>query len=73
MVYYDTMLTFADEVELIWKQKFSLMTVLWFLVEYSTQIQDICTDFCPLKNRYLSPLGYVIITVCKYTNFFPQE
>ncbi|KAK2464699.1 hypothetical protein APHAL10511_003275 [Amanita phalloides] len=34
MLYYDMMLTFADEVELIWSQKFSFVSVLWYLNRY---------------------------------------
>ena len=32
MVYYDIILTFDDEVERVWKKKFTWFTVLWFLV-----------------------------------------
>ncbi len=32
MVYYDIILTFGDEVERVWKKKFTWFTVLWFLV-----------------------------------------
>ncbi|KAF8338615.1 hypothetical protein F5887DRAFT_982075 [Amanita rubescens] len=45
MLFYDIMLTFADEVELIWSRRFSFVSVLWYL------------------NRYVTPLGYIIITV----------
>ncbi|KAK2464642.1 hypothetical protein APHAL10511_003335 [Amanita phalloides] len=45
MIYYDIMLTFADEVELIWSKKFSFFSLLWYI------------------NRYVSPLGYVVIIV----------
>lgn len=34
MLFYDIMLTFADEVELIWSQRFSLVTVLWHIVRF---------------------------------------
>ncbi|KAL5505052.1 hypothetical protein ACEPAH_7715 [Sanghuangporus vaninii] len=43
MLYFDILITFGDEVEKIWKQRFTFATVLWFM------------------NRYLSPLGYVVI------------
>ncbi|KAH9849633.1 hypothetical protein C2E23DRAFT_888117 [Lenzites betulinus] len=45
MIFYDIAITFGDEVEKIWKQRFTGATVLWFL------------------NRYLSPLGYIVIIV----------
>ncbi|KAI0826983.1 hypothetical protein BC628DRAFT_1319159, partial [Trametes gibbosa] len=45
MLFYDIFITFGDEVEKIWKQRFTGATVLWFL------------------NRYLSPLGYIVIIV----------
>ncbi|KAL0958504.1 hypothetical protein HGRIS_000646 [Hohenbuehelia grisea] len=45
MLFYDIVLTFGDEVEYIWKKKFTPVTLLWFM------------------NRYLSPLGYVVIIV----------
>ncbi|TBU55118.1 hypothetical protein BD310DRAFT_714735 [Dichomitus squalens] len=45
MLFYDITITFGDEVERIWKQRFTGATVLWFL------------------NRYLSPLGYIVIIV----------
>ncbi|CAL1709298.1 unnamed protein product [Somion occarium] len=45
MLFYDMTITFGDEVEKIWKQRFTGATVLWFL------------------NRYLSPLGYIVIIV----------
>ncbi|KAI0765097.1 hypothetical protein C8Q74DRAFT_1286150 [Fomes fomentarius] len=45
MLFYDIAITFGDEVERIWKQRFTGATVLWFL------------------NRYLSPLGYIVIIV----------
>jgi len=47
MLFYDMFITFGDEVEKIWKQKFTVATVLWFM------------------NRYLSPLGYIVVLVCK--------
>ncbi|KAH9852435.1 hypothetical protein C2E23DRAFT_730893 [Lenzites betulinus] len=45
MLFFDIAITFGDEVEKIWKQRFTGATVLWFL------------------NRYLSPLGYIVIIV----------
>ncbi|KAJ8453480.1 hypothetical protein ONZ45_g19699 [Pleurotus djamor] len=45
MLFYDICLTFGEEVEKIWKKKFTPVTVLWFM------------------NRYLSPLGYIVIIV----------
>ncbi|KAF8661197.1 hypothetical protein AX16_001477 [Volvariella volvacea WC 439] len=45
MLFYDIVLTFGDEVELIWMKKFTPFTALWF------------------ANRYLSPLGYIVIIV----------
>ncbi|KAI0685273.1 hypothetical protein C8T65DRAFT_701627 [Cerioporus squamosus] len=45
MLFYDIAITFGDEVERIWKQRFTGATVLWFF------------------NRYLSPLGYIVIIV----------
>lgn len=32
MLYYDMTLTFGDEVEKIWKQRFTGATFLWFMV-----------------------------------------
>lgn len=32
MLFYDMFITFGDEVEKIWKQKFTVATVLWFMV-----------------------------------------
>lgn len=32
MLFYDIVITFGDEVEKIWKQRFTVATVLWFLV-----------------------------------------
>ena len=32
MLFYDIVITFPDEVEKIWKQRFTGATVLWFLV-----------------------------------------
>ncbi|KAI0358794.1 hypothetical protein OH77DRAFT_1105488 [Trametes cingulata] len=34
MLFYDIMITFGDEVENIWKQRFTGATVLWFLNRY---------------------------------------
>ncbi|KJA19154.1 hypothetical protein HYPSUDRAFT_204885 [Hypholoma sublateritium FD-334 SS-4] len=34
MVYYDIIITFGDEVERIWKRKFTWFTLLWFLNRY---------------------------------------
>ena len=35
MLFYDIAITFGDEVEKIWKQRFTGATVLWFLVSFS--------------------------------------
>ena len=35
MLFYDICLTFGEEVEKIWSQRFSLVTVLWFMVSSS--------------------------------------
>ena len=32
MLFYDIVLTFGEEVEKVWKQRFTGVTVLWFLV-----------------------------------------
>lgn len=32
MLFYDIIITFGDEVEYIWKKKFTPFTTLWFLV-----------------------------------------
>jgi len=34
MLFYDMFITFGDEVEKIWKQKFTVATVLWFMNRY---------------------------------------
>ena len=31
-MYYDIVITFGDEVERVWKRKFTWFTMLWFLV-----------------------------------------
>lgn len=36
MLFYDIFITFGEEVERIWKQRFSVATVLWFMVCAST-------------------------------------
>ncbi|OCH84035.1 hypothetical protein OBBRIDRAFT_840014 [Obba rivulosa] len=35
MLWYDIILTFGDEVEKIWKQRFTGATVLWFINRYA--------------------------------------
>ena len=40
MLFYDIMLTFADEVERIWKRKISMMSVLFLLVRFSSSFED---------------------------------
>ena len=35
MLFYDILITFGDEVEKIWKQRFTGATVLWFLVSHA--------------------------------------
>ncbi|PFH49358.1 hypothetical protein AMATHDRAFT_81343 [Amanita thiersii Skay4041] len=45
MIFYEVLITMDEEVERIWKRKFTPVTFLWFL------------------NRYLSPLGYIVIIV----------
>ncbi|KAF8163981.1 hypothetical protein BJ912DRAFT_935264 [Pholiota molesta] len=52
MLFYDIMITFGDEVDQIWKRKFTKFTPLWFLLILSP----------PTQNRYLSPLGFIVIT-----------
>lgn len=65
MLFYDMFLTFGDEVEKIWKQPFTGATILWFLVRiFSATITFSFTH--AIKNRYLTPLGYVVITVSVY-------
>ena len=32
MIFYDICITFGDEVEKIWKRRFTGATVLWFMV-----------------------------------------
>ncbi|KJA19156.1 hypothetical protein HYPSUDRAFT_204886 [Hypholoma sublateritium FD-334 SS-4] len=34
MVYYDIIITFGDEVERVWRRKFTWFSVLWFLNQY---------------------------------------
>ena len=41
MLFYDIAITFGDEVEKIWKQRFTGATVLWFLV--STSLPELST------------------------------
>lgn len=38
MLFYDMTITFGDEVEKIWKQRFTGATLLWFMV--SSQLVD---------------------------------
>ena len=68
MLFYDMAITFSDEVEKIWKQRFTGATVLWFMVRSPNA--PVVTPHTMLsvirsfQNRYLSPLGYIIIIVC---------
>ena len=69
MLFYDMVITFGDEVEKIWKQRLTGATVLWFLVSSTlTAPKANITDYHSPKNRYLSPLGYVVIIVCTYAH-----
>lgn len=38
MLFYDIAITFGDEVEKIWKQRFTGATVLWFMVSDANRI-----------------------------------
>ena len=62
MLFYDIIITFGEEVEKIWKQPFTGASVLWFLVR-STLIY-FGWFLIPIQNRYLSPLGYIVIIAC---------
>lgn len=42
MLFYDIAITFGDEVEKIWKQRFTGATVLWFMV--STVPDHCCAE-----------------------------
>ena len=72
MLFYDIAITFGDEVERIWKQRFTGATVLWFLVSsIVSRIRFVLILADPaaslairVQNRYLSPLGYIVIIVC---------
>lgn len=66
MLFYDMAITFGDEVEKIWKQRFTGATVLWFLVSSIQVATVVFYNRVSLQNRYLSPLGYIIIIVCTY-------
>ncbi|KAJ3527434.1 hypothetical protein NM688_g8126 [Phlebia brevispora] len=65
MIFYDITITFSDEVEKIWKRRFTGATFLWFV------------------NRYLLPLGYIVVivsfhdrswstTVCDHYILYPE-
>lgn len=36
---YDNMLTLSREIDLVWKKKFSIVTVLFALIRYSTFLE----------------------------------
>ena len=59
-------LTFGDEVEKIWKQPFTGATILWYLVRVPCFFDKTCLIPASAgKNRYLTPLGYIVIIVSK--------
>ena len=41
MLFYDIVLTFGDEVEKIWKQRFTGATVLWCLVSQRLNLPEL--------------------------------
>jgi len=66
MIYYDIMITFGEEVERIWMRKFSLVTVLFFLVRVplaslTTPQRSNLKIFS--KNRYMWPLAFIVVTI----------
>jgi len=70
MLFYDIAITFGEEVEVIWARKFTMVSLLWFLVRRfawgSFPVNyNFCVDF---QNRYLMPLGFIVITVCECRN-----
>ena len=66
MLFYDIAITFGDEVEKIWKRPFSGATVLWTLVRFPSRLLMMwLIVLLFFKNRYLSPLGYIVIIVCE--------
>lgn len=66
MLFYDIALTMGEEIEYIWNRKFSFFTLLWLLVRSQPLILRFEINSCIfLQNRYLTPLGSVVIIVCK--------
>ena len=63
MLFYDIAITFGDEVEKIWKQRFTGATVLWFMVSDANRMLPALINDLSSQNRYLSPLGYIVIIV----------
>lgn len=41
MLFYDIVITFGEEVEHIWKKKFTCFTTLWFLVCCPTHLVEL--------------------------------
>lgn len=46
MFTYDIVLTLGMEIEKVWQQRISAMTVLWFLVCMYSIIRELNTDLC---------------------------
>jgi len=47
MLFYDIAITFGQEVEVIWARKFSMVSLLWFLVRrFHEDSLPVNYDFC---------------------------
>jgi len=64
MLFYDIMLTFADEVERIWKRKFSVMSILFLLVRCSSSFDD--TVGSEIHPQLQEPVYLAIRVHCNY-------
>ncbi len=68
MLFYDIAITFGDEVERIWKQRFTGATVLWFLVRNRiplrppTSLSDPTLEPLPVPPRLHSHYSLCVLT-----------
>ena len=62
MLFYDIVITFGDEVERIWKQRFTGATVLWFLVSANLPLPPLRGFDLDLPDLCASLIGTRIAT-----------
>ena len=63
MLVYDTILTFPLELEKIWKQKTTGVTVLWFFVSFAGSLDvAMSPNQCFIQNRWFF-LAAVVPTI----------